>query len=321
MFYRKSAPELYSRLPKTVVHQTDAEIQILKILRREFIYKGVTPCILEIIFDRVCEGVSSQTPTEEACDEIVLKKKESPFTNVSNTLCRYADLVAGGLAHDKCAFVVLERCDMSFDDYLKKDITTPISASIIRSLLFQIVYTMYAIKRRYPKYHHYDLHTENVMLKLDRSYKFSANNQKYLKFTIPSRSGGTKTDTFIIPYFGIIAKIIDFGFSAIPEEGVVSDAVQDRISMFNRSDNDLLFLFHWIAAITRKNKTDPNSHVIKMLKQLDPTEMFLVYNTERIRGVEDKIPSYEDMVYSAVFKEFANVEVPQNHIYGTYQVK
>jgi hypothetical protein len=334
MFYRKSAPEIYGRVTSEVSNQTDTEIKILKILRDKIINAGVSPCILEIIFDKICENVTDRAPNEKICDQIG-SKKESPINNVNSTLCSYADLVAGGLAHDKCAFVVLERCDISLDEYLKKNLGTPISFSIIKSILFQVIYTVYAIQRIYPKYHHYDLHTENIMLKFDTSYKFKASNQKFMIFKIPKdnnkRSDGNPSDgtqdstseddfiTFVVPYFGIVAKIIDFGFSTIPEEGVISDFTADIIQTYYRSQNDLLFLFHWISRTVRK--TDPTGFITKMLRQLEPNEMYVRYNTERIRGMEDQIPTYNDMVRNKLFAEYTKVEVNPSQVYGTYSIK
>ena len=44
------------------------------------------------------------------------------------------------------------------------------------------------------------------MLKIDFRYKFDPSRPKYMKFIVGA-------DVFYVPYFGIIAKIIDFGFS------------------------------------------------------------------------------------------------------------
>jgi serine/threonine protein kinase len=318
LFYQKSAPELYGRVSKKVVHQTDAELKILKILREKIIKTGISPCILELIYSKVCEGVAAQAPNEEYCEKLAIEHehdKRSPSVKVYKSLCRYADMIAGGLAHDKYAFAVLERCDISLGEYLKREISAPINISIIESILFQIVYTIHAIKTVYPSFHHYDLHTENVMLKFDTDYKFSAENQRFLVFKIRK----TK-QRFVIPYFGIIVKIIDFGFSVILEEKVVSDAVLDRVSMFNRSENDLLFLFHWIHHTVKKNGTDNEGAVFDMLMALDPSGMFITYNTSRIREIAAQIATYEDMLNSPVFEKYASAAVSAAQIHRVYRL-
>jgi hypothetical protein len=310
MFYKKSAPEIYGRTNGSVVNNTDAEINILQVLKDKIINAGVSPCILEILYYHICQDISKITPSEKICDAIV-SKKDSVINSINSTFCQYADLVSGGLAHDKCAFVIMEKCDIPLHNYLKKYMGTPISVEIIKSLLFQIIYTLYAIKRIYPKFHHYDLHTENIMLNFNAKYKFKLSNQKFLVFR-------THDTIFSIPYFGIIAKIIDFGFSEIPEEDIISDATKDRVNMFHRSDNDLLFLFYWISKTLDNEKTTSNKDILEILSKLDPTESYILYNTERIRNRHD-IPTYEDMLYNDVFKEYHNL-VPLKQIYGDYKI-
>lgn len=309
-FYRKSPPELYRGPSKKTVQQIDAEIQILQILRDKITATGISPCILELVYEKRCSGVTSSV---RKCKDISFGSENSVHDSVSQILCLYGDLVARGLAHDRCAFIVLERCDITLDEYLRRSYNTPTSVAIVKSLLFQIIYTFYAISKIYPGFRHHDLHTENVMLKVDFKYKFNPAKPAYMRFIV----GGT---TFYVPYFGLIAKIIDFGFSEIPEEKVISNATEDLVNMFYRSDNDILLLFYWIHHSAKASPTPSSEEIIRMLAKLDPTRAHVAYQTERIRRIESQIPTYRDMVHNRVFAEYTHPAMPST-IIGTYRSK
>jgi hypothetical protein len=149
------------------------------------------------------------------------------------------------------------------------------------------------------------------MLKFDQGYKFKASDQKFLVFIID----GVK---YYVPYFGIIPKIIDFGFSSLPEENIVSNAVEDRAQMYFRSQNDLLLLFHWIYHILKQSGGDKLGRIDKILQHLEPNRTYVQYYTEYIRKVESQIPSYEDMVKNRVWTEYKNSKVKDRQIYAEY---
>lgn len=343
-FYRKTAPELYKGTSKNTIPQIEAEIRILQLLRDNIINKGISPCILELVYEKRCSGVSSAV-NRKKCKDISFGGENSVHDSVEQIICLYGDMVQRGLAHDKCAFVVLERCDITLDEYLRKMYNTPTNVAVFKSILFQIIYTLYAITAVYPKFRHQDLHTENVMLKIDYKYKFDPARPKYMKFIVHSRKdrastkstdrtskhGGKKdsstnstdsTDStdrvFYVPYFGIIAKIIDFGFSQIPEEGVISNVTDDLVSMFYRSKNDLLLLFYWINNVLQHSPSQGSIDILNMLEKLEPARSYVAYQTERIRHIESQIPTYNDMISNGVFAEYRKVAA--GDIFGTYEV-
>lgn len=311
-FYRKTPPEIYGKVSKNVIPHIDAEINILKIFKEKFIDTNITPCILELIVAKVCEGISKIVPKERVCERLMLDYSESvPEDDIDQLMCKYYDLVKNDLAHDKCAFLVLDKCDMNIDDYLRKSVNTPVSMAVFKSLLFMIIYTIYAINQVYPRFRHYDLHTENIMLRFDPSYKFRATNPKFLVFMIDG-------EQYSVPYFGIIPKIIDFGYSSLPEEGIVSNATEDRVQMYFRSDNDLLFLFHFIHYTLSHTGGDKLGRVDKLLTKLEPNRTYIHYNTEHIRKVANKIPTYEQMVKNRAFAEYKKYKPPKNQIYNEF---
>lgn len=298
---------------EVLTHQyIDAEIRILKLFKENIIYRNYTPCILELVHSCVCNSVDKLVPDDSICSRLMLDYRDTePEDDVDQLLCKYNDLVKNGLAHNKCAFLVLEKCDITLDEYLRRGVDTPVTMAVFKSLLFLIIYTLYVIKKLYPKFVHYDLHTDNIMLKFDPNYKYKATNQRYIVVYIGK-------ERYTVPYFGICPKIIDFGFSKIPEENIYSPATQDVQQMYYRSENDLLFLFHFIYDTVTKSGSDKYGRVDKLLSRLEPNRTYVHFYTEYIRKIEDKIPSYETMLKNYVFREYRKLNPSKHQIHNIY---
>lgn len=307
-FYYKTSPEIYGRPNGKTIHQTDAEIRILDLFRQNLIDKNITPCILELIFSHECPTLEKIYPSPEECDFVAKDyRNTSPDSSVYDTLCEYKKMVEAGLAHDRAAFLVLERCDMTLEEYLRKSINTPVSMAIFKSLIFQIIYTFWAIRQIWPGFVHLDLHTENIMLKFDPRYRYSATDPRFVIFSVNGKQ-------FTVPYFGIIAKLIDFGFSIIPEAGIISNIVDDKVMMFQRGGNDIIFLFHWIIQSFGSSAPEKRERVREFLSMLDPGENY-------IHAVELKnpdLPSFLDMLSGPGFEEYSAFVAPADRIYASF---
>ena len=70
-----------------------------------------------------------------------------------------------------------------------------------KSLIVQVIYNLYRIHRKYPKFRHHDLHGGNILIKKvpEKNIKVELNNK-----------------TYTISNGGIEAVMIDFGFSLFP---------------------------------------------------------------------------------------------------------
>lgn len=312
-FYKKTTPEIYStenisNKDLIAVNPHDAEIGVLRILKKRIIDDNISPCVLELVYCVKCSNISKIVPDQADCDKYLNEKPSKNIKEVvHNMFCKHNDLVKHGLAHIKFSFLVLEECDITFHDFMLKYIEdNPINYEIFRSLMFQIIYTIYAITHIYPEFRHADLHTENVMLKFDVDYKYDPMNGKFLLFYVD----GVK---YYIPYFGIICKVIDFGFASIPEENIVSFASEDKQIMFMRTKNDLLFFMYDIFDTAGKNPS-----IGDFLMEIEPNETFKHYNTSYISRNESKIPSYTQMIQNKVFNVYKRTNVPQDHIHHEY---
>lgn len=310
-FYHKSKPELYGLPATKSLYHTDAEISILTVLNKRISKLNLSPCIIDLVFSKVCNDVGKITPEERICEHMMVNRFMTPADDVDVHLCSYMELVKNGLAQNKCAFLVLDKCDMSFSEFIDRHVGTSIELALFKSLLFQIIYTMCIINRIYPKFRHYDLHGDNILLKFDTNYKFKADNPKFLVFTMDNVQ-------YNIPYFGIIAKIIDFGYSSLPEEGIVSVQVEDASHMFYRTEFDILLLFYNIYKGLDANNNDRYGRIDKILQHLEPNRSYARYHTEYIRKIADKIPSYDDMMNNKVWDEYRRFKITKKQIYSEY---
>lgn len=312
-FYRKSAYELYDKKKsKLIMNNMDAEIEILNLFKKMFVDKNITSCIIEYVYIKKCGNINKLLKNIK-CDKVINEFSDlKPENDLYRSMCKYRDLVDSNLAHDRCAFIVMDKCDMSFDQYIQKTLNAHVHIYIFKSILFQIIHAFYAITRVYPNFHHWDLHTDNILLKFDQEYKFDNNSPKFLVYTI-------KNIEYYVPYFGIIPKIIDFGFSSVPEAKIMSMASEDILYTYYRTNNDLLLLFYWIDNIIANINKDYKNPILTLLSDLEPNKSYIHYDTSYIRKIETDIPTYEDMILNKVWNEYKNKNISEDKIYKKYE--
>jgi serine/threonine protein kinase len=312
-FYKKTNPEIYSNElmnSLNLLNPHDVEVKCLTILKEKIIDANVSPCILELVYNKQ-NDMNDFLPTQKECDKILLTRdRDITITETINeAICLYNDAVQKGLAESTFNFLVLEQCDMTFSEFLSKFSDNPINESIFRSLMFQIIYTFYAITQIYPKFTHNDLHAQNIMLKFDYDFKFDPLNVKFIAFE-------AGTTTYYLPYYGIICKIIDFGFSSIPEENIISSIVKDPVAMSVRTDNDLIIFLNDIYNIA--GKVYP---IEQFLISIDPNGIYKHGNASFIERNKDKIQTYSAMLFNKVFNEYKTKPNSQSNIYHTYKCR
>lgn len=302
----------YHKIPGTGIglDGPDAEILILEEFRRELIEKNITPCIIELLAYEQCEDVIKLTKSRGDCIKLALKGATSTDNDIDLIFCRYVSLVRAGLAAPRCSFMMLELCDITFDQFLRrKQNYSPIIVEIIRAILFQVIHAFYAITKIYPNFHHYDLHTQNVMLLFQDDYKFDLQNVQYMKFYVGKKS-------VLVPYFGVVAKIIDFGYSSLPERGINSSAANDPRVLHSRTPNDLLFLFHHIYYAVQQNSTsDP---ITSILAQIEPSAAYIEWYADYLEKMRTKISTYAEMVQSPAFSSYYGKTAKKSQIWADY---
>lgn len=295
-FYKKTNPELYTTAAESNQNATkpphDVELAVLELLKQEITIANISPCIIDLIHYVKCNSASIVTPKVSTCHQYITESKSSEgvIDSLNMIFCNYAELVRNDLAFDKFNYLVLENCDVTFHEYLTHlRSKSSISFEQFRSFMFQIIYTVYRIKRIYPSFRHGDLHSENIMIKYDKNFKYDPAKPKFYKFHAAGK-------VYYVPYFGIICKLIDFGFTIIEEKNIKSSILGDKFITFMKTKNDLLFLLFDIW-----NTQGENKMVGDFLEKLEPNKTYLHYNTDYITHIDKRIPTVSDMIDNEVF--------------------
>jgi len=176
----------------------------------------------------------------------------------------------------------------------------------------------------------FDIHTPrfiiyNTPIKIDKTIKGDAPIKTKKKAASHNRANNLPNDQpdnnleiveYAVPYFGILAKIIDFGNSALPEKNIYSAKSKDRRQVYERSQIDILLLFHWIY--TTSVIGAHNIDIANMLEKLDPTKSYILYNTEHIANIYHTIPTLDDMLSNPIFDRYKDKNISAEYIYNTY---
>ena len=278
-FYKKSNPEIYNAAPANVTNPCDTEIKILKILNQHFADANVTPCIIAVLHANRCKLKQPTFTTH------------TPHTKlIADAFSKQQDLVDRGLASPYYSFTVLEECDINILTFINHMIDgSTVDNAVFVSLIFQLIYTLHVIAAKYPLFRHNDLHGDNVMLKFE--HEFDPTVPRFLMFN----DGTTK---FYVPYFGVIVKIIDFGFASIPEQKVVSAVTLDPTIMFSRPDNDLLFFMSDVYGSSNKKKS-----VERLFDKIAPAA-YKATTAGELRKAAATFPSYKTICSKPVFDAY-----------------
>jgi hypothetical protein len=235
--YLLSTPELYNVPVTGTINTVDTEINILRLFKRVFINRGATPCIVEMVYNNTHVLPESIEPPSNA-DSVVTEKYQS----FNDTIGRFRDLSKKGLMHPKIAFIIIEKCDVTLRQYLMGRVKTPIDSVINKSIIFFVAHALFVITQKYPQFKHGDLHSENVLLKVDpRHSQFITKRNPYCVL------GGPNGKKYYVPYFGVYPKIIDFSFSSVPEEGIISVTKYDKMISATREEGDFSYLLSYLT--------------------------------------------------------------------------
>lgn len=300
-WHNKSSLELYGT-PQGM-HPADTEIAILRILYENVINKNYTPCIVELAEAKTCEGVLEMISREIDCSEISRTPINSDVDRLYAMYCKYAEQISHGLSYDKLSYAVMERCDWPIRYFLAKSIGSSADEAMLLSLIFQLIHAMYVLNVLYPNFRHRDLHTANVMVKVDNTFRFNHGRPQVLML----QAFGKK---YYVPFFGFYVKIIDFDHSILPEEGIISNAVYDKRHVVERSDHDMLWFFYWLDFDSKNEHASPIMTVFiqSLLDSLDPNGMYYRHqeNMSYINAHPELIPTYKDLLTNDVFKDYLN---------------
>jgi len=162
----------------------------------------------------------------------------------------------------------------------------------VKSVMVQVIYNLYQIQQRYPKFRHHDLHIGNILVRPTR------------KKNIHVKMDGAKN--YKISNAGVEAVIIDFGFSVFPriKNPKVNAANYKNIGIFRDSNPlyDLHYFLNNMFYLTRQpmSSVRGDGKIKKFLTTLLPKE-YLQRSSKflknmRLRGTDQNVTNVHIMV-------------------------
>jgi hypothetical protein len=292
---------------KDLDDEVNIENRVLRVLKKNILDANVSPCIVEL------EDCAVINELGQKLDKVDCKRQEKmsravqePPVQLLAHLCELNwERERSGRFYDHLHLQALERLDYTIERFLRSYMDTPTDFLVLKSVLFMIVYTLYRITKRYPGFRHYDLHVGNIMIKRDDDFVFDVLKPKFLVF----HDDDTK---FVVPYFGLIPKIIDFGFATIPEENIASPVLTDVYYSQPRPESDIIFFLWWVW---ERVSQFSSPRLFSLFHAIDPDNTFLEgFHTM----TENKSVDYRKIVYSKGWREYINTEVDPKQIYMAY---
>lgn len=306
-FYIKEAyatsGESTSGVSSVMSEPADTEIKILAFIKNKIIDKNHSPCFIEMLYHKTFDDFLASIPGDLGCDKLGrgIRSNDELVNKVKDIICYRTALVRNGFALNKCSFIVLEQCAGTVADMIAgmaKDHMV-LAFEVLRSFVFMVIHALWVMRKFDPKARHFDLHTQNVLVKFTASYDLDLSRTSYLKFPVK------KGVDFYIPFMGALPKIIDFGFSTLPDNNIISNKVKDKFFTYHRAENDALLWFSGLNG--RLSSTRIGNRAYELFCALDPTKFFEYHYTDIINQHSDEVPSYEQMLMSGVFDSYKDV--------------
>jgi hypothetical protein len=169
----------------------------------------------------------------------------------------------------------------------------------MKTILFQVLFTLMKIQKKNPSFKHNDMHLKNVLLDLNFKH-----------------SGSTKYDLFYVPNIGLRAIINDYGFAtldSVPNPKVVSKEYAYDFGI--APDSHKMYDAHvFLNSLYIELANKPNfSNVIDFIKDLVPMhylgiETRSILNSRMRYGMSHSdFPTFSRLLFHPYFKEFQKV--------------
>lgn len=208
------------------------EIDFYKLLFDDFIKTNITPHIVGIYENFKYVEVTQIIPKK--CIDINKKLFIDPkkINKVEEKLCQLKLYHDNNLIYKKLDICVLENCNTNIEKELKillQNYAYQKMQDFIHRTIFQTIFTLSAIQKKYPRFIHNDLFLRNILGRNETKY----NDNDYVEYKYLNKSYYLKANGFYL-------KINDFGFSLCPPKLIssVMQSVRDwPISNMTFDDN------------------------------------------------------------------------------------
>ena len=177
--------------------------------------------------------------------------------------------------------------------------------TMISSIMFQIYYTLAVAQRTWTGFRHGDLLPHNIMVKLaDGGEKF-IEREHYLQYSLDDT-------VWNVPFYGFFVKIIDFGHSEIPEEGLLNSV---KRAGDNWVPDHIAFIIHFEAIIQEAHFM--TARLRKIFNVLNHAALNAQVSGIRLIQLANQFEAPEPALHR-VFNAF-ETEVPQELIMQRYK--
>jgi len=175
----------------------------------------------------------------------------------------------------------------------------------IQTLIFQVIFTIYAIQEQYPTFRHFDLHPGNIFL--DTNFP-KVGGTKYI-------TGRDVSHNFRVPNIGIRSLIGDFGLANIKGEESNNVKTLQYINNYGVGPNthklyDLHFLLGTLYEITETANLPSTKRFRMFVEEIFPKTAYLnelssVTTKGRLmHGITHKLPTPAKLLENTYFRPF-----------------
>lgn len=255
-----------------LMHPTDVELAILKIFVEDFKDpndKSRLYPITEILAYNKCDDLRNIMPKEKCASETPEYDTDSG-NFLKFKLCNIVKLIENGNARPEYVVARMTYCEISLDRLIINSSGENLShLFVLMSYIFQVLHTLYRIKKKYPKFRHGDLHTGNVLVRTRDNTLISAEKKKFFR---QITEYDYLDDRWRVPKMAQYVKIIDFGFSELPERSIYNITRLNPYMKKQIANDENTFLHSVYTA----NLAGPNNNnLTRFLQTLDPTHNFI----------------------------------------------
>lgn len=331
--------------PEGCQYPANAEINVMRAIKTRIIDRGYTPHFIEILAAYNCdldtilasqsdsvqpEWVEEQAKFAETkikahqiCDA-KLQDEEQIDICPTSILCLIRERAVQHVARNHIALIFSELCSIPLPIFIAKHLP-PLpnqQNEVLTEVIFQIYYTLTVATRVWPGFCHGDLgNLFNIMIKYDEIQSQSDPvDHPVLRYIIRNRSD-SREYVFDVPFRGYFVKIIDFGHSKIPEEGIISAVEQNRPERANLFVEDHL---EFIAGLQFAIMNDEQNRAKSLFQQnifapLNPLNIEHESRALRAAELARKSPTLESSLFGPVFESLRAKDKSHGNCIHTYR--